>query len=232
MNLSEITAEWLSKRFRRVVVTVEPKEPFESQQANWTPLSIRFDDGTTKRILYKQYKPDGFEWGLKERGFYVHCSAEMEWNAVAVCYDHDVDESRQTAWFLFEDLSETHRPHTKGEHEQEIRLAIPTLVELHARWWEDEILELDALKAARGGACRMANACSPENIRVQANHWLHHELPLSREKIGATFTDEMTDLCTRAIVEWPDLLIYRIGDGSQNDRGPWRCSFGQHVLSP
>lgn len=213
IDAKNITPEWLSERFHRTVASVEPGEPFESGQANWTPLAVRFDNEETTNVLYKRYRPDQLEWGLQERGFYQHCAGEMEEPLFAACYDHGVDEKERIAWMLLEDLNGTHQPHQKDAQEEEIRQAIPTLIALHARWWEDDILNLDVLKNARGGACRMANACSPENIRVQADHWLNHELPRSRETVGETFTDEMADLCARAIQRWPDLLIDRVGDG-------------------
>ncbi|NKB66431.1 MAG: phosphotransferase [Candidatus Latescibacteria bacterium] len=215
IEAKNITPAWLSERLHRTVASIEHGEPFESGQTDWTPLAIRFADDSTTNILHKRYRPDYLEWGLQERGFYQHCAGQMEAPIFATCYDHGLDGEERIAWLLVEDLKKTHQPHRQDAQEEEIRKAIPTLVALHARWWKDDILNLDILQNAHGGACRMANACSPENIRVQADHWLNHELPRSREQVGETFTDAMADLCTRAIQRWPDLLIDRIGDGAQ-----------------
>ena len=137
----------------------------------------------------------------------------MENPLFAECHDMGKNDEERSVWFLLENLNGTHQKHQSGAEEEEIRQAIPTLVALHARWWENDILDLDVFQASRGGNCRMANACSAKNIRLQAVEFLDHLLPQSRQMIGPTFTDELMDLCIRVTQRWPDLLIDRMSKG-------------------
>ncbi|MGI9243693.1 MAG: aminoglycoside phosphotransferase family protein [Verrucomicrobiales bacterium] len=213
IDLPDVTLESLSEQFQRKVKSVDLGEPFESGQAEWTPLKLCFDDDSTSDILHKRYLPENLEWGARELWFYQHCAGEMGNAIFAECYEMGEGDEEGMVWFLLEDLNGTHLKHQKGAEEKEIRQAIPTLVALHARWWEDHILDLDIFQRGRGGNCRMANACSAQNIRAMAANFLEHELPRSREMVGATFTEELMDLCIRVTQRWPDLLIDRIGEG-------------------
>lgn len=220
----QITPAWLTDRLRQnghlptgAVAAVAFGEPFESTAAFWTPLRLDYTSDAPRSLasdlLFKQYRKDWFPGGVHEIVFYEKIVAEMNDPPVATCYDAQSEDSERNCYLLLRNLAGPYQSGKMGTTESQYGMAVRALLAFHTHWWEHPYLNNAHFKQPHGGPLRMANACSPENIRKNAEQWQNVLLPRFLDRHGDELSREQRSVCERATELWADRFISRIEEG-------------------
>ena len=220
---SDITPEWLTGRLRAnghlpsgEARSVTLGDSFESTAAFWTPIHVEYagaDDTAPWHMLYKLYREDWYGGGVHETELYADFVARMHEPPVGVCYDYAVDDATKTCYLLLQDISKTHDAPGDDLTETDFHAATRSLARFHTHWWEHDWLRARRFDSAHGGPLRMANACSPKNIRANADHWRQTALPNFLAEHSAKVTPGGVETLELAVERWADVFTERIRDG-------------------
>ena len=84
---------------------------------------------------------------------------------------------------------------------------------LHARWWNDSVINEERHCRSPGGPHCMSGVASADSIRSIQEHWSEHTLPSYRDEHPEVPVFAAWQVCERAVEAWPDLLTRRIAAG-------------------
>lgn len=226
-SAEQITPQWLTKRFQQKghlsqhsVIDVQVDETFESTAAFFTRLKVTYSTESEHRphtdLIFKNYKEGWFGGGIAESVFFNEIVAQMPDPPVFRCYDFDYDRDSRHCYFIFEDASVTHTetpPKAEGRFTVALyKQVIDQLLKFHTQWWEHpRISQADFLRG-KGGPLRMADAATPEIIRIYCEHWREELLPQFVDKAQDELPQEVFDFAHHAVNGWERLYTERIKD--------------------
>ena len=220
----QVTPEWLTARLRdnghlpdgrATLVTLG--KAFDSTGAKWTPITVEYEganDGSPRHLLFKLLNKERYGGGLNETILYTDFAAHMPDAPVGICYDFDHDEEARDIYLLVEDISATHKKAQEGLVVDDYVAAARSLLEFHTYWWEHDRLSEPRFDESRWDPMRMANACSEENIRKNADYFRDKELPKYLAADAENVPAAGKEILTRAVNRWADVFCERVRDGT------------------
>jgi hypothetical protein len=129
------------------VATVERRQMIEASSACFASLRLTYtargaSDLPTAMFL-KTYKPHvRREYGASEVAFYTCFAPAGARLPIVRCYDAFSDPDGNACYCLFEDVSATHAsaPFNAAPSLQHVRLAIAVLAQVHAAFWQHDLI--------------------------------------------------------------------------------------------
>ena len=85
---------------------------------------------------------------------------------------------------------------------------------LHARWWNDSLIDVKRHSKSPGGPHCVAAVPSRDEILTIARHRFEYDLPAYRTQHPDDHPDGVWQMCERTIQAWPELLIQRASAGN------------------
>lgn len=156
------------------VQAIQVLETFEAYADVVARLKISYSDNTTSAPKTLFCKVFGEQWydnsGRAELAFYQDLAPQMPDIPVPDFYGYiDLVERKYLALFI-EDLQTEYRPVKFPILDASLKLITDSLVSLHARWWEHDLLSQPKFLKPESGVTRMPQALYSDGLAVNASH--------------------------------------------------------------
>jgi hypothetical protein len=213
-------------------------ESFDSCSARNTRIEVDYRSkavGDKPRRLMLRHWHEGIRVNECEVQFYAEIAPRSPRTPTVPCYDVAWNRESGHWHVLLLDISTTHsqapqpltsaqrkfmmpdhaadggRPRPYGDRTYESLCR--AYASLHARWWNDSVINEERHCGARGGPHGIAGAAPHDSIPAIQKHWSEHTLPAYRKDHPGVPAAAAWRICERAIEAWPDLLIRRVASG-------------------
>ena len=173
-------------------------------QANTDP------DSSPRLMVLKVYERDFLDFGMNEILFYRHFCADSSLAPAPAFYGSYANAKDGFCHILTADLTPNHEICDRRRLGEQYSPIVRALAELHARWWEHEMLSRDFMLIPQSGSVSMIQATTRPDIERAALSLLDDLIPKFCDQHGDHLPAGWMNLMEAAAGTWPDLFGDRI----------------------